>query len=185
MTGRIERRVALYRGRGNEFCIDRQGNRLLSHTRLCLLDQMIPRCLLWVLSLYIAVCFAAAVRAEYSGMFCRCHACHVWRYVLPLLLAAAAGCCCCCCRFECRGQHMRLYTAHRHKAANTPLSDMERRAHSWDPSPAALARGRFEGCVGALVRAFELPFAACAKAAFGARLRIYVLFASAATTPQA
>ena len=62
-------------------------------------------------------------------------------------------------RFECRGQHMRLYTAHRNKAANTPLSDMERRAHSWDPSPAALARGRFEGCVGAMVRAFELPFA--------------------------
>ena len=54
---------------------------------------------------------------------------------------------------------MRLYTAHRNKAANTPLSDMERRAHSWDPSPAALARGRFEGCVGAMVRAFELPFA--------------------------
>ena len=100
------------------------------------------------------------MRAEYSGMFCRCHACQVWRYVLPLLLAAAAGCCCCCCcRFECRGQHTRLYTAHRNKAANTPLSDMERRAHSWDPSPAALARGRFEGCVGAMVRAFELPFA--------------------------
>ena len=43
-------------------------------------------------------------------MFCRCHACQIWRYVLPLLLAAAAAGCCCCCRFECRGQHMRLYT---------------------------------------------------------------------------
>ena len=101
------------------------------------------------------------MRAEYSGMFCRCHACQVWRYVLRLLLAAAAaaGCCCCCCLFECRGQPTRLYTAHRNKAASTPLSDMERRAHSWDPRPAALARGRFEGCVGAMVLAFELPFA--------------------------
>ena len=32
-------------------------------------------------------------------------------------------------RFECRGQHMRLYTAHRHKAANTPLYDMERQTY--------------------------------------------------------
>ena len=32
-------------------------------------------------------------------------------------------------RFECRGQHMRLYTTHRHKAANTPLYDMERHTY--------------------------------------------------------
>ena len=91
---------------------------------------------------------------------------------------------------------MRLYTAHRHKAANTPLSDMERRAHSWDPGPAALTHGRFEGCVGAMVRAFELPFAPAtvitdlggSVSQGGVRcpvIRIYVLFASAATTPQA
>ena len=44
-------------------------------------------------------------------------------------------------RFECRGQHMRLYTAHRHKAANTPLYDMERHTCTYT-TPCSLMSGR-------------------------------------------
>ena len=68
---------------------------------------------------------------------------------------------------------------------------MDRRAHSWDPSPAALARGTFEGCAGAMVRAFELPFApatgitdlsgsVCQGGVRCPVTDLYVLFASAA-----
>ena len=119
------------RGSRNQVCIGKPGKRLC-HKNAC---SGCCRC--------IAVCFAAAMHVEYNGMFCRCHACQVWRYVLPLLLAAAGGCCCCCCcRFECRGQHMRLYTAPGErllvKANEIAITAMLRRV-AWVPG----ACGRF------------------------------------------